>query len=495
MPTYQESELKVGAGAERINPPLGVPLPLAYSNGGEPVAVAGRHDDCWARAIVLEQGETRLAIVAVDICTMRDDQYRAIVARVTARCGIPAEGVLIGCTHNHSNNSLLEPFDASTSPWQETLNDLVVSAVYQACQRLAPTSRIRYATAKFGKVAYNRRVVLPNVCDEVDVVCMLIGAEPRWDTIVERLAGTLGVTRERLGLSREAVAPEGTVDDSLRLLAFEGSGGETLASIVSAACHPVTHSFADRHTCADFPGLLVSQAERELGGMGLFLQGCSGDVRPRYRESSYAEVERVGAEFGSALREAASTLQEIQGPQVIGAMKQQVELPLKPYQPRAQQRTRLAALEEAQRILAQSPPASGADMRERWGIYQESAFLRYQLKWGDLETRQEDLKRESVAATLQALRLGNILLLTSPAEVFAETGIELAAWAAEQGWDGSIVSSCTNGYVNYIPPRAEAERGGFEPSCTMLAPTACALMVDSLKTLGRQVAARTGTGL
>ena len=89
-------------------------------------------------------------------------------------------------------------------------------------------------------------------------------------------------------------------------------------------------------------------------------------------------------------------------------------------------------------------------------------------------------------STLQAIRLGSILVLTSPAEVFAATGIELSAWAAEQGWQGSIVSSCTNGYINYIPPRAEAERGGFEPSCTMLAPGSCEQMVVALEALGQQ---------
>ena len=75
------------------------------------------------------------------------------------------------------------------------------------------------------------------------------------------------------------------------------------------------------------------------------------------------------------------------------------------------------------------------------------------------------------------------------AEVFAETGLNLSAWAAAEGWRGSIVASCANGYVNYIPPRAEAERGGFEPSCTMLAPGACERMVGALRALANEVAA------
>ena len=481
MADIRLGQLRLGVGVERINPPLGVPLPLAYSGGGEPVAVEGRHDDCWARAIVLEQGDTRLAIVSVDVCTMRDDQYQEIVARITARCRIPTENVAIACTHNHSNNSLLEPFDAPPSPWQETLNDLIVSAVYQACRRLEPVSRIRYATARYGNVAYNRRVVLP------EVVCMLIGAEPNWESIVERLTDSLGATRQQLGIASDTMAPQGVVDDRLRLLVFAGTADNTLASIVSAACHPVTHSFADRHTCADYPGILVRRTERALGGKALFLQGCSGDVRTRYREPTYGEVERVGEQFGNALREAASSLEEVAGPHGIGAVKQQVELPLKPYQSREHQQARLAELENALGKMVETPANGTEDIRERWAIYQESAFLRYQLKWGDLETRQADLERERVSVALQALQLGGVLVLTSPAEVFAETGIELSAWAAEQGWRGSLISSCTNGYVNYIPPRVEAERGGFEPSCTMLAPGACEQMVASLQTLAEQV--------
>ena len=363
-----EIELRLGVGAERINPPLGVPLPLAYSGGGSPVAVEGRYDDCWARALVLEQGGTRLAIVSVDLCTMRDDQYQAIVDRIAARCRIPDENILIACTHNHSNASLLEPFDAPPSPWQETLNDLIVSAVYQASRSLEPVSRIRIATAKYGRVAHNRRVVLPDVCDEVEVVCMLIGAEPKWEAIVERLAVTLGATREQLGISSEPIEPQGIVDDDLRLLTFESGEGKTLASIVSAACHPVTHSFADRHTCADYPGYLVRLVEHELGGMGLFLQGCSGDVRPRYRESVYAEVERVGRQFGSALLQAVSRLQDAKGPHVIGAVKQQVELPLKQHQTREQQQSRLDELEQALGEMAQTPVAGTAVIRERWAV-------------------------------------------------------------------------------------------------------------------------------
>ncbi len=479
MADLQHGQLRLGVGAERINPPLGVPLPLAYSGGGAPVAVEGRHDDCWARALVMEQGETRLAIVSVDLCTMRDDQYGEIVARISARCRIPADHIMIACTHNHSNAPLLEPFDAPPSPWQETLNDLIVSAVYQAGQCLRPVARIRYATARYGNVAYNRRVVLP------DVVCMLIGAEPNWEAIVERLSGTLGATRQQLGLARDSVAPHGVVDDRLRLLVFEGAENSTLASIVSAACHPVTHSFSDRHTCADYPGLLVRQAEEELGGMGLFLQGCSGDVRTRYREPTFEEVRRVGEQFGSAVLEAAGKLAATGGPNCIGVAKQEVALPLKPYASRAQQRTRLAELEQTLSELAQTPAQASKDIQVRWAIYQECAFLRYQLKWGDLETRQADLAQERVPVVLQAIQLGGVLLLTSPAEVFAETGIQLSTWAREQGWQDSIVSSCTNGYINYIPPRAEAERGGFEPSCTMLAPGACERMVASLKDLSR----------
>ncbi len=483
MADLPQRQLRLGVGAERINPPLGVPLPLAYSGGGKPVVVAGRHDDCWARALVLEQGDTRLALVSVDLCTMRDDQYREIVARIAERCHIPAANILLACTHNHSNAPLLEPFDAPPSAWQETLNDLIVSAVFQACRRSEPVARIRYAAARYGSVAYNRRVALP------EIVCMLIGAEPKWEAIVERLANTLGATREQLGVSKGPIAPRGIVDDTLRLMTFDSSEGKTLAGIVSAACHPVTHSFADRQTCADYPGFLVRQVERELGGMGLFLQGCSGDVRPRYREPTYGEVERVGRRFGGALREAARNLVAIDGPLAIDAVKQEVELPLKPYESRAQQRGKLAELERVLEEAAQSPARGPGDVEERWAMCQESAFLRYQLKWGDLETRQADLERERVWVTLQAVRLGDVLALASPAEVFAETGVELSAWAADEGWRGSFVSSCTNGYVNYIPPRAEAERGGFEPSCTMLAPGACERMTAALKALGRRVAA------
>lgn len=76
--------------------------------------------------------------------------------------------------------------------------------------------------------------------------------------------------------------PAGVVDTALTLGVFEDSQGRELAVIWSYACHPVCSPRIDR-VSADFPGH-VRQALRQNADADLpvlYLQGFSGDARPR----------------------------------------------------------------------------------------------------------------------------------------------------------------------------------------------------------------------
>src|SRR3954463_9861978 len=59
-------ELKVGSAAVVITPPIGTPLAGYY----ETRISQGVHDDLYAKALVLECGGTRAAMVCCDLITM-----------------------------------------------------------------------------------------------------------------------------------------------------------------------------------------------------------------------------------------------------------------------------------------------------------------------------------------------------------------------------------------------------------------------------------------
>src|SRR5690349_12151379 len=76
---------RVGRAAVKITPPAGAPMAGYYFNR----AAEGVHDDLWAKAIVLEQGGAKAAIVSCDLIDMprsTAEQARAAIEKTT---GIP----------------------------------------------------------------------------------------------------------------------------------------------------------------------------------------------------------------------------------------------------------------------------------------------------------------------------------------------------------------------------------------------------------------------
>ena len=62
-PTDGAEDLRVGAAAVVITPPVGTPMAGYYFER----AAEGVHDDLFARALVLEQGGTKAALVSLDL--------------------------------------------------------------------------------------------------------------------------------------------------------------------------------------------------------------------------------------------------------------------------------------------------------------------------------------------------------------------------------------------------------------------------------------------
>src|SRR5690606_24158118 len=88
--------LKVGAAVRVITPnPL-----LPVSGGiGTPKKVTEKKGDLFVRAMVLEKGNTRVAIVGIDNLgwpSVLGDRSRALIK------GIPPQNILIGATRTHS---------------------------------------------------------------------------------------------------------------------------------------------------------------------------------------------------------------------------------------------------------------------------------------------------------------------------------------------------------------------------------------------------------
>ena len=148
------AELKVGVGKAIITPdPL---LPVSGGVGPSQPATA-KKGELTARAMVLQQGETNVAIVQLDLLGFPS----VLTARVHKQVPrIPAANILIGSTHTHSAPDCYGfPGPGGKSSGDLKYMDFVCNqaalAVNQALDNLRP-AHLKIATGEAkGKIAYN----------------------------------------------------------------------------------------------------------------------------------------------------------------------------------------------------------------------------------------------------------------------------------------------------------------------------------------------------
>ncbi|MCS6850067.1 MAG: hypothetical protein NZ700_02720 [Gemmataceae bacterium] len=91
--------VRAGAAAVDISPrDLPVNMPGGFAeNIAEKV-----HDPLHARALILDDGTTRLALVVVDNVGVGQETAEEIKSLASRRCGIVPERILLSATHSHS---------------------------------------------------------------------------------------------------------------------------------------------------------------------------------------------------------------------------------------------------------------------------------------------------------------------------------------------------------------------------------------------------------
>ena len=128
-----------------------------------PRTSTGIHDPLLATAVALDDGDTRLLIIAVDILFVTHRTAAACRQKLTRRTGVPSQNILISATHTHSG-----PVTASVLAWADdplvpaadadymaALEAGIVEAGGRALAGLAP-ARLAVTTAQIDGVGGNR---------------------------------------------------------------------------------------------------------------------------------------------------------------------------------------------------------------------------------------------------------------------------------------------------------------------------------------------------
>ena len=441
------STLQAGAARVVITPPIGVPLSGYFAAEGRKETARDVHDDLYARALVLNDGERTIAIVTTDLIGLDDEEVAAVRNFVQRDAGIAPEHLVVACTHTHSG-PIIHPFPPSDLvPGQadehyfHLLPRLIASAVTMALRRQRP-ARIGAGTGTCF-ININRREILP---DGTVRGLPFLGRNPE------------GITDREVGVLR--------VDDAIT--------GTPLAVLLSYACHPVVLG-PNVEISADYVGYAVNFIEHALGSdtVALFANGAQGDMNSIVHPGTYADAERLGKILGAeAIQVALST--KTHGEVQMQATTRRTELPLNPAATPERQREYIAFLErEHRRFVAEG------DERRAWDIEMRLAVANYRLY------NREHMAQPYVPAEVTAFGLKgdevSIGLVSEPAEFFCTYGIR----AREQSpFATTLILGLANGFIGYVPTPNVYTEGGYECEATQVAPGAgdqlCQTMIDAL---------------
>ncbi len=221
--------LRAGFGRIRITPDVANPAqPVWIAGFDQHRSATNVHDDLWAIAVVVDDGHTRLGLVALDAIGFFHDDVLAVRQRLPAE--LKLDYTIVCSTHNHSTPDLMGLW--GPNPLRTGVN-----------------------TAYRGQVIAGAVSALNSAVTNLQLVRMAV------HEIAVAPAGLLTDTRK----------PE-VFDPNLRVLQFLQVGtGATLGSVVGWANHPETVWSKNRSLTADFPGYLREALENgvEVGGATL----------------------------------------------------------------------------------------------------------------------------------------------------------------------------------------------------------------------------------
>ncbi len=440
-------DLQAGAARVVITPPIGVPLSGYFAAEGRMETAREIHDDLYARALLLDDGERRIAIVTLDLIALGDEELATVRSVMRREAGIAPEHLIVACTHTHSG-PIVQPFAPSNlvpgqadEDYYRLLPRLIGSAGAQAARKLRPARLGAGRGNSF--ININRREILPD--------------------------GTLR------GLPFLGRNPTGPVDHEVGVLRLDdATSGQPLAVLMSYACHPVVLG-PNLEISADYVGYTVHFVEQVLGSgvIALFANGAQGNMNAIVHPGDYADAERLGHILGAEVVKVALGLNT--HPQVrITTSTRRTELSLNPASDPERQREFMHFLETVHTRFTQI-----GDRPHAWDMEMRLAVAQYRLHI------REHLTLPYLPAEVTAFGLRgediSIGLASEPAELFCEYGMQ----AREQSpFATTLVLGLANGAIGYVPTSNVYHEGGYECEATNVAPGAgeqlCQTMIEAL---------------
>jgi hypothetical protein len=462
--------LQAGAATSNITPELGALI----VGGFAPYPAQHVHDELHARCLVLDDGKVKVALVVCDLLGLHRSvsvEARRLIEEAT---GIPPQNVLISATHTHSAGTALGSnrytSDQALDDYQRFVARRIADGVRRAVNVLRP-AEIASGTIEAPEHVHNRRwrmregTTPPNPFGKIDKV--MTNAPARSPDLVE---------------------PAGPIDPTVSIIALREPAGR-LISVYSAYSLHYVGGTGQAHISADYFGVfcealkkLQPDGESDPPFVAVLANGTSGDINnidrlnPRPSRLPYQRMREVAEDLAGRVNAAVASL-SWQKEAVLDARSRELSLAWRPIPP--------DLLAWAADVEAKAPRVPGGNIPVAAKFATEPEFVRPLSYAG--RVRLLAAAKEPALVPLQVLRIGDVLIGTSPCETFAEIGLEFKRRSPSPR---SFMVSLAHGYIGYLPTPRHFELGGYEtwPGTNFLEPEASVKMLDGLIELASEIA-------
>lgn len=410
--------LSAGTAQVKITPPDGTPMAGYYYERG----TTGVHDDLWAKALVIDAGGERAALVACDLIHLTRGVVTEAKLLIEQQAGLKPHQVMISATHAHTGPVVAggsSRYAAATAPGgkADAYAKWLPARIAESVRLAAGSMRRARAFSGSGNesmIAFNRRFHMAD--------------------------GTVGWNPGKM--NPKIVKPAGPIDPEVPVVYIQTEDGEPLATYVNYALHLDT--VGGTEVSADYPYTLATLLTGAKGGsmLTMFTLGCAGnvnhiDVSHGKPQKGHDEAARIGAVLAGEVVKTWARMAPA-GAEKLASRMEIARLPLAPHAP--------GDVEWAGGMAAKFGKPNAAPFLEMVKAFRVL----------DVDAR----KGEPLEAQVQVIALGqDIAWVGLPGEIFVELGMAIKRASP---FNRTIVVSLANDNLGYIPNRKAYAEGNYE---------------------------------
>jgi neutral ceramidase len=424
----QKPALRAGAAAVDITPRA---FPLNMPGGHSANLARGAHDPLHSRALVLDDGATKIALVVVDNLGVSPEVIAEAKTLASGKTGLATSTMLVSSTHTHSGPSSSPRTGAPGElGYRQIIVEGIAASIVSAHAALRPAA-VGAAAHPLPDEVFNRRWYLKpgtmplNPYGRLDIVKMNPGTSP---DVLDR--------------------PAGPTDPDITVISVQDDKRRPLALYANYSLHyvggmPPSQISADYF--GEFSRVMPSRLRAGEEFVAMMSNGTSGDINNipfgvvRPPRAPFEQIRIVAQKAADTAWLAHRKIPQHRSDVRLGMRQREITLTYR--RPTAEQ------VAEAKAVLAVKDPAAFAQLPRLAQNYARNTLA------------AAERKESTVTVIVQALRIGDLAVCAFPFETFAEIGLDVKK---RSPFPQTMVIGLANGRYGYLPTPEQHRLGGYE---------------------------------